>query len=59
VPEAERLLNQYRPMAPVNKYFLDHVVINVARGYLAMHIAMAVCIARYPRATITRLLVSV
>ena len=25
-PEAERLLNQYRPTAPVNKYFLDHAV---------------------------------
>jgi len=25
-PEAERLLNQYRPTAPVNKYFLDHTV---------------------------------
>jgi len=54
-----RLLNQYRPTAPVNKYFLDHVHGNVARGYRAMHIAMAVCIARYPRATKTRLLDSV
>jgi len=27
VPEAERLLNQYRPMVLVNKkYFLDHAV---------------------------------
>jgi len=25
-PEAECLLNQYRPTVPVNKYFLDHVV---------------------------------
>jgi len=32
-PEAERLLNQYRPTAPVNKYFLDRPRGNVARGY--------------------------
>jgi len=25
-PEAERLLNQCRPTAPVNKYFPDHAV---------------------------------
>jgi len=25
-PEAERLLNQYRLTAPVNKYFLNHAV---------------------------------
>ena len=25
-PKAERLLNQYRLTAPVNKYFLDHTV---------------------------------
>jgi len=59
VPEAEHLLNQYRPTAPVNKYFLDHARSNVARGYRAMHIAMAVCLARYSRATKTCLLVSV
>ncbi len=25
-PRAERLYSQYRPMAPVTEYFLDHAV---------------------------------
>ena len=57
--EAERLLNQYRPTAPVNKYFLDHAVTQLEGTERCILLWQYICIARYPRATKTRLLVSV